>query len=76
MPAASVHCTATVYTRPLPLPLRSARRFRVSGLVIWNGEPLAALIGSLLVTEAMWQLLLAPVQVSVAVTPIVTGTNL
>jgi len=51
MPEVFVQVTLIVYTRPLPEPIRSARRFTVSGPVIhWSSVP-----GSLLAVESMRQ---------------------
>src|SRR5262249_53340475 len=70
-PDGSVHATVIVYTRPVPLPDRSARRFTVrspvitqSGLVSPSPSPST---GSLLVTDTIRHDTVAP-QPSDAVT--------
>ena len=78
-PEASLHPTVIVYTRPLPLPARSALRFTVrfpvisqSGAVSPSPVPST---GSLLLTEVILQTG-AALQVSDAETATVTGTIL
>lgn len=79
LPAASAHCTARVYTRPGPLPARSARSLTLNGPVICQSGAVSPspnpLTGSELLTLVSWQTGTA-LQASVAVAPTVTATIL
>ena len=59
LPDASVHSTVIVYTRALPVPERSARRFRVSSPVTSQSGAVSPSpnpsTGSLLLTATIWQ---------------------
>ena len=76
---ASLHATVTVYTRPLPLPARSALRFTVRFPVICQSGAKSPspvpLTGSLLLTEVILQTGVAS-QMSEEETVTVTGTIL
>lgn len=75
-PEASVQPTVTVYTRPLPLPARSALRFSVRFPVICQSGAVSPspvpLTGSLLLTAVILQTGAAP-QLSDAEADTITG---
>ena len=76
---ASVHCTARVYTRPFPLPERSALRLTLRSPVICQSGAVWPLpgpfTGSLLVTDVILQVTVG-LQTSDAETATVTGVIL